>query len=179
MPRRCPPFTNAAQPNRRLISRAAPRKSSTDRIVLSVIAAASSTLGVINAASGSNSLSSALIAAGFSRRAPLVATMTGSTTNATARLRQKKPATTRIISAELQHPRFHGCGPNSANTASICFRTISRRQARFPPLAWVLRRHTGDRAGAMHTQRRERFQVCLETRPAAAVRTRNRQRHGH
>lgn len=128
IPRRCPPFTSAAQRKRRCISRAARRIPSTLPGNRPVSTAASARFGVTSVASGSSFSHKTLTAAGSNRRRPLVATITGSTTNGMFRGRRKKSATTRTIAAECNMPVFAAAGGSSAKTASICFRTIAGAQ---------------------------------------------------
>jgi hypothetical protein len=57
------------------------------------------------------------MADGFSSLAPLVATITGSTTNGGRLPFEKKSATARMISSEYNIPDFTAFGGNSSNTA--------------------------------------------------------------
>ena len=130
MPGKMPPFDQrrATKPAADA-SRAAVRKSSTERNPLPVRMAASSRFGVTKVARGSNAASIILIAAGLSSLVPLVATMTGSTTSGSSGRRFKNSTTTRMMAVEYSIPVFTAAGGSSANTASICRRTMSVRQA--------------------------------------------------
>ena len=131
-PRRCPPLTSAAQPNRPCNTRAAARNPSSSRTDKPVSNSASSRFGVTSAASGSNSRWRRFTAADCSSRAPLVAIITGSTTSGGARRARKNSVTTPINGDENSIPVLHAAGGSSSNTASICFRNMSGDDAWMP-----------------------------------------------
>ena len=76
-------------------------------------------------ASGSSSVRSASTASSRSRRSPLVATITGSTTSVEMPCSRTFAATTRMISEFEIMPVFTASAPMSVTTASIWAATIS------------------------------------------------------
>jgi len=85
-------------------------------------------LGVTSAASGSSFWRRIFSAAGWSKRAPLVETITGSTTSFNFLIPNFEPpknlTTTEMFCAVNSIPVFTATGFSSSNTASICWRTI-------------------------------------------------------
>ena len=120
-----PPLTRTAQPKRSASSHAAACCSSASEIGLPVRAVASGMLGVITRASGSSLPVSTVEASSLMRRAPDVATMTGSTTMFSARQRSRRCAIVSMMAAEDTMPIFTAAGGMSSNTASICSPTNS------------------------------------------------------
>jgi len=80
-------------------------------------------LGVTTSASGSSCARRASTAAGSSRRAPLFATITGSTTRFTSRCSATFAATASMMAALASIPVFTASGLMSETTASICSAT--------------------------------------------------------
>ena len=82
--------------------------------------AASSRLGVISAARGNSSATSACTAGGSIRRAPVAEVITGSSTTCGSAWRSMACATVCTSSGECSMPIFTACTPMSLATASIC-----------------------------------------------------------
>ena len=152
--------------------RAAARRSSGVRIFFPVKNSASDRFGVTSAASGNRSRRS------VPRRVALQeAPPAGGHHHRIHHQRNARrlPEKTRHFADNAPRntagPVLTAAGGDQEKTASICARTIfggARLQARNGPR--VLRRDAGDRAGAMHPQRREGLQIGLNARPASAVR---------
>ena len=79
--------------------------------------------GVATSASGSSSSTSARTASSSMRRAPLVATITGSTTTLRAPCARSRSAIVAMMAADDTMPIFTAAGRMSSNTASICAAT--------------------------------------------------------
>ena len=119
--RLCPPFTRTATSFSEPIFSAALTMSSGVSIFIPDRISASGMLGVIRSASGKNSLTSVPIAPSSISFAPLVATMTGSTTMFLALYCLSFSAIV-CIRAELETiPIFTASGKMSVNTASSSF----------------------------------------------------------
>jgi len=103
-PTACPPLMSTAQPKVPLRRRAASRTSARQRSVMPESVSASGTFGVITVASGSSLSLSALIAESAMRRAPLVATITGSITFAMAGRPRSFSATTSMTAGSASIP---------------------------------------------------------------------------
>ena len=81
-------------------------------------------MGVTTAAKGKSSRDKARSASGFNRTAPLVATITGSTTSLVF-LRRISRATRRIIPAEKSIPVFAAATGKASKTSRICSATMA------------------------------------------------------
>ena len=93
-------------------------------IVMPVSASASGTLGVSKAARGSMCWMNAPMASGSSKRAPPLATITGSITMGPSN-RASSAATASISGAVPSMPVFTTSAPISSSTTRICWRTKS------------------------------------------------------
>ena len=145
---------------------------------------ASSRFGVTSVASGSSFSFRIFTAAGSSNLAPLVETITGSTTSFEMLSHfgfefRKNFATTRNIFRREQHSGFHRRRlqffKHGFDLLPQHFRR-TRLDAENAP--GILRGEAGDGAGAVDAQRGERFQIGLDARAAAAVRAGDGQRDG-
>jgi len=91
---------------------------------------ASGILGVTKVASGIRRLMMVFSALGFSKAAPLVATITGSTTRGMpGAYSASVSATTRTIAALASMPVLIASAPISERQAMICWRTIASGKA--------------------------------------------------
>ncbi len=117
---------------------------------------------------------SAFTASGRSSCAPLLATMTGSTTNRSIRCVLTFSATTSMIAAMESIPVLAASMAISSRTESIWRPTNSGgKRARISLDAHsVLGRHRRDRRGAEDTQGGEGFQIGLDPRAAAGIESR-------
>src|SRR3989442_8377189 len=104
---------------------AASRIASTSEILCPDRTSASGMLGVTTSASGRSLVFSAPIASSFRRRAPLLATITGSTTRFGTRWRLSAAATASRILVLDSMPVLAASMPMSSATASICAATTS------------------------------------------------------
>ena len=109
---------------------------------------ASGRLGVITVASGSNRVRSASSASASSRRAPLVATITGSTTTCGGRWRSSARATASITPALASMPSLTAPMRKSSKQASICASRKpvgGRCTAVTPRVCWAVSAASADR----------------------------------
>ena len=82
------------------------------------------------------------MAASSMSRAPLVATMTGSTTTFLACQARSRAPMTAMSGAEETMPIFTASGGMSSNTASICWARkvgVASKMARTPVVFWAVR----------------------------------------
>ena len=122
-PSRCPPFTTTTRAPSANNSRAALRTSPSVRTGCPTRSSASGTFGVKTSASGKSSSRIAFTASSRSRRSPLFATITGSTTRNGKACCFTFAATTSMIAAFASIPVFTASGRMSSTTASICAAT--------------------------------------------------------
>ena len=115
----CPPFARMAQPHVFDNCWAADMRSSRLCIAPPDSSANSGRFGVMTAANGKSSAVRAAMASSLRRRAPLVATITGSRTTDSPRWVRSRSAMVRMRAALATIPIFTASGRISSNTASI------------------------------------------------------------
>ena len=117
------------------------------------------------------------IASSSSRRSPLLATITGSTTRCGSSSSSIAAATASTIAALASMPVFVAWIAMSPATASICAVTRSARERQpLDDADGVLGGDGRDRARAVDAERRKGLQIGLDARAAARVAARDRQR---
>ena len=131
---------------------------------------ASGRLGVTTRARCSSDARTAWTASASSRRSPLLATITGSTTRFGSSSASMAATTASTVAAVASIPVFTASQPMSLDDGlDLGGDELGRHHVNAGHAQRVLRRQRGDRGGAVDPERREGLEVGLDTGPSPGI----------